>query len=359
MPVLIYKQFNEDGTKNDLFHKSGLDRLRFMPVFFYSSGFAQNFAFNMHKDNVYLDFEDELITLQDGGHTYLSWNYDSNRTKKGIVIIVPGIVGDSTRMYIVNTAIEAKQNGFNSVVVNHRGGNKLKITTPKMCSELSHDDLRDAIDFIHSKYPDDKLYAVGFSIGASIVWNYIDEASQNDDEILLKGAVCISPLFNQSISHLHIEKYFFGLPSKSIAKSYKVKIQEQSHMYPQIEKEYGIDIKQVFSEKYNSCHGFVDSFVSKMGRCSNPYEYYEKAKLDGKLKNMKVKTLFISSYDDIIIGKGSAPIDEFKTNQNTYLMMTHAGGHVAYLYKLFQPKQWFTIPALKFIDYLNSSNKHE
>ena len=88
MPVLVYKVFNDDGSENDLLSKSKLDRLRFMPTFFYSSGLAQNVAFNkLQSSKASVDFEDEIIPLSDGGRICLSWNYDSERTKKGLVII--------------------------------------------------------------------------------------------------------------------------------------------------------------------------------------------------------------------------------------------------------------------------------
>ena len=41
-PILVFKQLNDDGSKNDVLTKSGIDTLRYWPVFFYSSGFLQS-----------------------------------------------------------------------------------------------------------------------------------------------------------------------------------------------------------------------------------------------------------------------------------------------------------------------------
>ena len=96
MPVLIYKPFNADGSKNNLFSESGLDKLRFMPVFWYSSPLAQSYVFNrLQMTKSYLDFEDEIIPLSDGGRLCLSWNYDPKRPKKGIVVIVTAVIGST------------------------------------------------------------------------------------------------------------------------------------------------------------------------------------------------------------------------------------------------------------------------
>ena len=65
MPDLYYKTLNNDGTRNDLLAKSGIGRLRYTPVFFYSSPLAQIAVFqllqSLLKNNV--EFEDEFISL--------------------------------------------------------------------------------------------------------------------------------------------------------------------------------------------------------------------------------------------------------------------------------------------------------
>ena len=105
---------------------------------------------------------------------------------KAIVIILTGLAGSTSKWYNVNPASEAVQNGFNTVVFNLRGGNGWKVTTPKMYSELSYDDFREAINHIHSKYPDDKLYAIGNSLGASVLCHYMNEVVEENEEILFE-----------------------------------------------------------------------------------------------------------------------------------------------------------------------------
>ena len=278
---------------------------------------------------------------------------------KAIVIILTGLAGSTSKWYNVNPASEAVQNGFNTVVFNLRGGNGWKVTTPKMYSELSYDDFREAINHIHSKYPDDKLYAIGNSLGVSVVCHYMNEVVEENEEILLSGVVCISAMFDQTISHVHLESYLYGFFSKAIAKGLKLRALEQKHMFCNMEKQYGIDFNYVFSDKWARCHDFVNAFIWKTAGCKDAYEYYEAVKLTNKLKNIKVKTLFICSNDDVFAGNKAIPVEEIKSNQDTYLMLTHAGGHLAFYHKLFSPKQWFPIPAMQFINYLHSSKNYE
>ena len=222
-----------------------------------------------------------------------------------------------------------------------------------MHSELSHDDFRDAIEYIHSKHPEDKLYAYGNSTGATIINLYMNEVSLNNEEIILSGVVCLNPIFDKMESSAYFDNYAYGYVSKFVADGYKRGVLQQKHMMRLMEKEYGIDFEDVYSDNCTNSHDFIDKFLSKMFGCADAFEYYEAVKLVDKIQNLKVKTLFISSKDDILCGC-QIPKEEIEQNENTYLMVTHSGSHLAFYDKLFSSKQWFMIPTFKFINYLHS-----
>ena len=166
-------------------------------------------------------------------------------------------------------------------------------------------------------------------------------------------------MFNQTISHHDLENYIFGYVSRSLGEGIKLRVLEQKHMFSEMEKDYGIDFKRMYSDKCSRTHDVFDVFVSKQAGCKNVYEYYEAAKLTDKIQNFNVKTLFLSAYDDVFTGNKSLPFEEIKKNQDTYLMVTHSGGHLAFYDKFLSPKQWSPIPCMKFINYLHSSNISE
>ena len=58
-----------------------------------------------------------------------------------------------------------------------------------MYSELSHDDFRDAVDHIHAKYPEDKIYAIGNSLGSSVICHHINDYALKKKKSFLSGAV--------------------------------------------------------------------------------------------------------------------------------------------------------------------------
>jgi predicted alpha/beta-fold hydrolase len=55
--------------------------------------------------------------LSDGGTIALDWHGDIE-SEKPIVAIVPGVVSDSYKIYVINTVEQADLLGYNSVVIN-------------------------------------------------------------------------------------------------------------------------------------------------------------------------------------------------------------------------------------------------
>jgi len=74
-------------------------------------------------------FETEVLELSDGGQIALDWRKAPNsNSKTPIVVFVSGLTGDNTKLYI-NTAVkQAMKDGFDFVLVNHRGQGGVPIT---------------------------------------------------------------------------------------------------------------------------------------------------------------------------------------------------------------------------------------
>ena len=187
----------------------------------------------------------------------------------------------------------------------------------------------------------------------------MNEVGKNNEENILSGAVMLNPMFDKTVSYNYMESYAFGFISRITVKVFKIKLLEQTHMFPSMEKEYGIDMKDIYSDNCTTTHEFIDKFIAKMFGCANAFEYYEAIKLIDKIQNFKTKTLFISSKDDVLCGDKPIPKEEVKQNENTYLMVTRSGSHLAFYNKLFSSKQWFMIPAFRFFNYLHSLENDE
>lgn len=80
-------------------------------------------------------FEREILELSDGGEIALDWLVHPNAAKpfessRHIVVLIPGVNGDSTKPYVISMTQACIEGGFNLVVVNWRGmgGVPLKVS---------------------------------------------------------------------------------------------------------------------------------------------------------------------------------------------------------------------------------------
>ena len=58
-------------------------------------------------------------------------------------------------------------------------GAGVPLTSPQLYSAGHTDDLRQALIYISQKYPKAQLYGVGFSLGASVLVNYLGQEGTN------------------------------------------------------------------------------------------------------------------------------------------------------------------------------------
>lgn len=103
------------------------ESLHYRPPFYAQSGFFQSFFNSAIRRSPMLSFfRTEEIDSQ-GGHFALDWTIEKTegdpQHKNPIVIVVPGIVGHSKQHYIRHFVHECHRNGWNSIVINHRGCN--------------------------------------------------------------------------------------------------------------------------------------------------------------------------------------------------------------------------------------------
>jgi len=104
------------------------------------------------------------------------------------MILIPGITGSSSDIYILNMITKAIDSGIDCVVMNHRGSKGSKLSSNKLYSAGCSGDINDVIGHVTMRYPEAKIYAIGFSLGANLLTKYLGE---NRCEKVSK-AICIS-----------------------------------------------------------------------------------------------------------------------------------------------------------------------
>ena len=123
--------------------------------------------------------------MPDGGTIGLDWDKGipnpNENPDQPILIICPGLGGDSHNLYSLALLWKARKAGFKIATVLFRGAAGLPITTPKLSYSGSWKDVEFALGYVNKKYVRDpntnvkrtRLYAYGVSLGAQILGMYL------------------------------------------------------------------------------------------------------------------------------------------------------------------------------------------
>ncbi|XP_041419602.1 protein ABHD1 isoform X2 [Xenopus laevis] len=156
-----------------------------------------------------MSYRNEVIAAEDGGQLSLDWkdNEESSQFPDGatrpIAIILPGLNGNSQKIYILNLAKAAMEVGYRAVVINNRGFGGEQVLTPKTLCVGYTLDMRTVVCHLKSIYPEAPLVAVGSSLGAVILLNYLADYGASSH---LQAAVSLSPLWNLFQSDISLSK---------------------------------------------------------------------------------------------------------------------------------------------------------
>ncbi|CAI2372181.1 unnamed protein product [Moneuplotes crassus] len=348
--IISYKPIMEDGRDNTLVEDSGLLVDRFRPSFLVLSGLGQS-IYGATRRGKRPGYQNELLKLPDGGQIRLQSIIHPDNDNKGVVVIIPGITGDGYKNYVINTAKNSIKNGYSVYIVNHRGLCDTPLSTPLTYHGGSSFDTKAALEHIVSEHPDQPIYGVGYSLGSNILGNYIGEEGEN---CILSGAALVCCPFKTDEASKKVESSNFGLISRWLARCCKKTIQKHEEMYPLFLQEHNIELSSILKE-IKKLRDFDDKITAKQFGYSCVMDYYQKCSIVSKMKNIKIKTLFISALDDPFFGPDVIPHSEFQKNENLYLIATSGGGHVGFHDTVLSKDQWHNKPMIKFFNYLSSS----
>nr|VZI19470.1 unnamed protein product [Spirometra erinaceieuropaei] len=138
-------------------------------------------------------YEEEVVTVSDGGEMKLSWYADQHRNDScPIAIVLPGLAGCACNHYVVTLVKGIAKRGYRCVVVNSRGTCRQKLKTPRAYCASSTEDLSEAISAIQNRYPEAPLCGIGISLGAINLFNYL--SCFGDDAVPEPNAVHVGKM---------------------------------------------------------------------------------------------------------------------------------------------------------------------
>ncbi|XP_062553370.1 phospholipase ABHD3-like [Armigeres subalbatus] len=250
-------------------------------------------------------YQREIFVLSDGGKVALDW-FNRNRSHKRapLVVILPGLLGDSNAEYVKYLVKSIISMGAQGVVLNNRGLAGVELSTPRLYSACSVDDLSEVLNNIRLLQAKVKIAAVGISMGGLILGNYLVRKTDESKAILTAA-------------------YTISLPWNMFKGSAISKHEILWH------KKYDWNMDEVMNSR--TIREFDANFTAKHSGFSNLFCYYSYATLHDKLFRVQVPLLCLNAADDPFQPLEAIPVVAASKSSHVAILVTARGGHIGFL----------------------------
>ncbi len=255
-----------------------------------------------------------VLRLPDGDELLLEY-IDNN--SKYTISIYHGLAGDSKSDYIQRSAILAQSQGWNIILVNHRGASNKAISKRTYHSGRGED--ADAVlKWSNEKFKGTRQIALGFSMSGSILLNLVTGRYgrlQPDFAIVVNSPLDLarsSELLTKGFSKIYDFRFYMLLR--------KLIKQKESIELPLFART--TDLDEIYTSKAN---GFADAL-----------DYYQKCSTIDYVDQIQTSTFVLAAHDDPFID-----VNDYlraKWNENVHLTFKEFGGHMGYFANTKDPK---------------------
>lgn len=270
----------------------------------------------------------ERLTLEDGDFIDMDW-YGPEGASGHCVLLLHGLTGSSSSLYILGQQQALAAYGWQSVAVNWRGCSGEPNQRARGYHSGARDDLAEVVNQLTSRYHAKLFTAVGYSLGGNVLLKYLGEEGSNTP---LRAAVAVSVPFrldhcadriNKGVSKIYQVRFLRDLrhyvQSKQRALSHQGRHKELAHLAA-LETLDGMKTFWDFDGRVTApLHGF-ESADDYYRRCSSAFF----------VERLRIPTLMVHAQDDPFIYPHSIP--DAKDLPSYVTLELHAsGGHVGFV----------------------------
>ncbi|KAL2160572.1 hypothetical protein VTH06DRAFT_1260 [Thermothelomyces fergusii] len=286
----------------------------------YTGTFAVDFVVEPHTD------VDEGLPPRTAFYSDEDFAKIASDDSKPMLIVLHGLSGGSHEIYLRHAIAPLVLNGGNweVCVVNSRGCANSKVTSGVLFNARATWDVRQVVRWARETFPNRPLFALGFSLGANILTNYVGEEGAN---CLLKAAIAVGNPFDLEVANKSLQRTLLGKQVYSRVMGSNMKKLINTHK-DAILKYTNLDFDRIQQITY--LHEFDREVQTVTWGYPTENAYYRDASSSDAILAIRIPFLAISALDDPIAVYDAIPFQEFTQNPYTVLLTTSLGGHLSW-----------------------------
>ena len=316
---------------------------KFSPGFGLRNRHTQTLYSSLFRKLPPLKIEIETFSLSDGDFLECHWhNQPQNNSTVPIIILFHGLAGSFKSPYIQGLMSEAKRNNFATVLMHFRGCSGKENSLPRSYHSGDSGDALSWINELSSRYPNSKLFGVGYSLGGNMLLKLLGEKGENSP---LNAAVSVSAPLQLDICADAMNRGFSKFYQHILLKDLNLSLEQKFEKH---DMKKLIDIKKEDVKNLKTFWEFDEAYTAPVHGFMSAQDYYTKCSSKQFLKNIQTPTLIIHSKDDPFMTQEIIPSKE-ELSEAITLELSSNGGHVGFIGgTFFKPEFWLEKRVVSF-----------
>jgi len=333
-----------------------LNHQPFQPSSVLKNRHTQTLYASFFRKDLPLKYDIEEFTLSDGDFLDIYYNKALlPQEAKAVAVIFHGLAGSYKSPYVQGISYELQQYGIAPVVMHYRSTSGRDNRYPQTYHSGKTDDTLEFLESIKKRYPDKKIFCIGYSLGANMLLKLLGELGEKS---FVDAAVCVSAPMDLALCADVMKSGFSKVYQEHLLKDLRKSLEKK---YEKHDMEKLIGIKKEDVKKLKSFWEFDEVYTAKVNGFASAKDYYSKCSAKNFLLKITTPTLILHAKDDPFMSPAVIP-NEDEVSKSVLLEIYEHGGHVGFISgSLTQPLYWLD---LRIRDYLlrhlsyNQPQKH-
>ncbi|PKM29475.1 MAG: hydrolase [Gammaproteobacteria bacterium HGW-Gammaproteobacteria-11] len=270
----------------------------------------------------------QRLTLSDGDFLDLDW-YGPDNPATPCVILLHGLTGSSSSLYILGQQQALANQGWQSVAVNWRGCSGEPNQRARGYHSGASEDLAEVVAQLHAAQPERPFAAIGYSLGGNVLLKYLGETAA---DCPLRAAAAVSVPFRLDQCADRIKVGFSRVYQARFMRDLLAYVVNKRRLFAH----QGQHAEQARLDALGTLEG-MDSFWDFDERVTAPLhgfasaeDYYRRCSSRFFLGAIRVPTLLVQALNDPFVYPHSVP-ERQELSASTQMELFTGGGHVGFI----------------------------
>jgi predicted alpha/beta-fold hydrolase len=266
---------------------------------------------------------ERLFEVEPGTQLLAHCHWQAEPRRHPTLVLVHGLEGSSTSLYMLGSAEKAFASGFNVVRLNQRNCGGTERLTPTLYNSGLSDDYRAVLLELVQRDALPELFIAGFSMGGNLVLKMAGEFGESAP-VEVHGVAAVCPALDLAACAAALEWPQNAIYEWHFVRSLKQRMRRKVQLFP---GRYALD----GLARVRSVREFDEVITAPYCGYRDADDYYQRASAVRVVDRIRVPTLILTAQDDPFVPYASFQNSAITGNAVIRLEAPANGGHCSFI----------------------------